>query len=210
MSSISTTSIGQRVTFYPDLPTAVNFGSYFPRMTEEEFFDFCQQMDPLRVERDRDGEIIIMAPTYSETAGQNFDLAVEFGIWVRKDGRGRGFDSSSGFILANGATRSPDLSWILHEKWNALSESGRAGFAHICPDFIVELRSKSDNLKKLDAKMREYIDNGAQLGWLIDPIEKTAYIYRPGREVEALDDPAEISGEPLLPEFILTLAEIWE
>ncbi len=209
MSSISTTSIGQRVTFYPELPTAVDFGSYFPRMTEEEFFDFCQRMDPLRVERDSDGEIIIMAPTYSETGGQNFDLAVEFGIWARQDGRGRGFDSSAGFILANGATRSPDLSWILHEKWNALSDKERASFAHICPDFVVELRSRTDTLNQLTAKMIEYMENGASLGWLIDPIEKNVYIYRPDREVDILINPTEVSGDPLLVGFKLDLEAIW-
>lgn len=210
MSTITAPAFGQRVLFYPELPTAVDFGASFPKMSEEEFFEFCQRLDPMRVERDSNGEIIIMAPTYSETGGQNFNLAVEFGIWARKDNRGRGFDSSTGFVLPNGATRSPDLSWILNEKWNALSKKERTRFAHICPDFVIELRSRTDDLNELAAKMAEYIDNGATLGWLIDPIEKNVHIYRPNHEVEILRNPLEVSGEPLLIGFSLRLTEIWD
>lgn len=209
MNTLTATTSGQRVLFYPELPTAVDFGASFPKMSEEEFFDFCQRLDPMRVERDCNGEIIIMAPAYSETGGQNFNLAVEFGIWARNDGRGRGFDSSAGFILPNGATRSPDLSWILHEKWNALSDKERMRFAHICPDFVVELRSRTDNLNQLTAKMVEYIENGASLGWLIDPVDKNVHIYRPGHEVEILINPSEVSGGQFLAGFILDLTEIW-
>lgn len=195
--------------FHPGLPTAVDFGASFPKMSEGDFFDFCQRIDPLFAERDSDGEIIIMAPTYSETGGQNFDLAVAFGIWVRNDCRGRGFDSSAGFILPNNAIRSPDLSWILNEKWNILSDEDRTRFAHICPDFVVELRSRTDSLGQLTDKMVEYLENGASLGWLIDPIEKTVHIYRPGREVEILINPTEVSGDPLLAGFTLDLCQIW-
>jgi Uma2 family endonuclease len=209
MSTLQTTTTGQRVVFYPDLPTAVDFGSAFPKMSEEEFFEFCQRMEPMRVERDSNGEIEIMAPTYSDTGGKNFNLAVEFGIWAKNDGRGRGFDSSAGFVLPKGSTRSPDLSWIKKERWDALCDEDRARFAHICPDFVVELRSETDKLVRLKAKMTEYVENGASLGWLIDPIEKKVHIYTAGGAVEVLDNPSEISGEPLLTGFVLKLSAIW-
>ena len=209
MSTISTTSIGQRVVFYPGLPETVDFGESFPPMSEDELFKLCQRLNPMRIERDADGAISIMAPTSGDTGGSNFDLAVEFGIWVRQNGTGKGFDSSTGFVLPNGATRSPDLSWIRNERWATISSEGRSTFPPICPDFVVELRSKSDSLKTLDAKMREYIENGAELGWLIDPVEKNIYIYRPGREVEILNNPAEVSGDPLLAGFTLDLIGIW-
>jgi Uma2 family endonuclease len=137
-------------------------------MDDDEFFDFCQQHRELRIEIDQFGEITIMSPTGSEAGGLNFDLSVAFGIWVRADGTGKGFDSSTGFILPNGAKRSPDLAWIKLEKWLAVPAEKRKKFAPICPDFVVELRSESDALKNLQAKMAEYMENGASLGWLID------------------------------------------
>ena len=179
-------------------------------MSNDEFFDFCQRHKDLRIERESDGEIVIMPPTFSETGGRNFRLAVKFGVWAEKDGRGQGFDSSSGFTLPNGAVRSPDLSWIKHERWNALTETQREKFAHICPNFVVELCSESDSLPKLNVKMEEYIENGASLGWLIDPTERKVYVYRQSAEVEILENAAEISGEPFLQDFTLNLKEIWE
>jgi Uma2 family endonuclease len=179
-------------------------------MTDEQFFDFCQANSDLRIERASTGEVIIMPPTFTETGAINFNLAIEFGIWVKKDGTGKGFDSSTGFVLPNDAVRSPDLSWIKFERWNALTGKQRAKFAHICPDFVVELRSQSDSLQKLKEKMQEYIENGVALGWLIDATEHKIYVYRPEKEVETLENPAEISGEPLLQGFTLNLKEIWE
>jgi len=198
------------VLFYPYETIEVDFGSMLKPMSYDEFFNFCQHHKDLRIERESSGEIIIMPPTFSETGGKNFNLAVKFGIWAEKDGSGKGFDSSSGFTLPDGAVRSPDLSWIKLERWNALTEQQREKFAHICPDFVVELRSESDSLPKLKAKMKEYIENGASLGWLIDPIERKVYVYRPEKEVKVLENPAEISGEPLLKGFTLNLKEIWE
>lgn len=206
----TTTNKSSTVLFYPYETIEVDFGSLLKPMSDDEFFDFCQRHKDLRIERESDGEIIIMPPTFSETGGKNFSLAVKFGIWVEKDGTGKGFDSSSGFTLPNGAVRSPDLSWIKLERWNALTKKQRGKFAHICPDFVVELRSESDSLPKLKAKMEEYIAGGASLGWLIDPIERRVYAYRPEKEVETLENPTEISGEPFLKGFTLNLKEIWE
>lgn len=181
----------------------------FLKMTDEQFFDFCQANRDLHIERNSQGEVIIMPPTFSETGAINFNLIIEFGIWAKQDGTGKGFDSSTGFILPNGAIRSPDLSWIKLKKWNALSVRQRAKFANICPDFVVEIRSQSDSLVNLQEKMDEYIENGVLLGWLIDIKNKKIYVYRPNSEVEILENLTEISGEPVLQGFKLDLKEIW-
>ncbi len=188
----------------------LNFGRVLKRLNEEQFYEFCRSNPELRIEMNRKGEILVMPPTFSETGGKNFSLAIEFGIWAKKDGTGKGFDSSTGFVLPNGAIRSPDLSWIKLEKWNALTKERRSKFAHVCPDFVVELRSESDSLKKLQAKMNEYIENGASLGWLIDATKRRVYTYRPNAEIKVLENPETVSGEPLLKGFNLFLKEIWE
>ena len=133
---------------------------------------------------------------------------MRFGTWAEADGTGIGFDSSGGFRLPNKAKRSPDVAWVKRERWEALSPKERKRFAPLCPDFVVELRSETDRLNKLQDKMQEYIDNGAQLGWLIDPIEKKVHVYRPDAPVEILDNPAEVFGDPLLSGFTLKLAGI--
>ena len=208
---ISTTvNKSPKILFYPYETIEVDFGSLLKPISDDEFFDFCQRHKDLRIERESDGEIIIMPPTFSETGGKNFSLTGKFAVWVEKDASGKGFDSSSGFTLPNGAVRSPDLSWIKLEKWKALTKKKREKFAHICPDFVVELRSESDSLPKLKAKMEEYIENGASLAWLIDPLERNVYVYRPEKEIEILENPSEISGEPLLQGFVLNLKEIWD
>jgi len=178
------------------------------RFTDDEFAEFCSAHPELRVEMNSEGEMIIMPPVVSEGGRRNFTLAVRFGEWVEADGTGVGFDSSTGFTLPNGAKRSPDVSWIRRERWEALTEEERNEFAPICPDFIVELRSKSDRLSTVREKMTEYIDNGAQLGWLLDPLEQKVHIYYPNAPVKILDYPAELSGEPLLPGFRLNLEGI--
>lgn len=178
-------------------------------MTDEQFFEFCQINRELRIERTARGELVIMSPTGSETGERNFSLIVQLGIWVERDGTGVGFDSSSGFTLPNGAVRSPDAAWIKKSRWEAISQEQRQKFAPICPDFVVELRSASDRLKGLQEKMQEYIENGAKLGWLIDPIQRQVYIYRPEAEMECLENPATVSGEPLLSGFVLDLSKIW-
>ena len=178
-------------------------------MTTEQFYQFCQVNRDLRIERTANGEVIVMPPAFSDTGNRNFKIALQVGYWADKDGTGEGFDSSAGFTLPNGATRSPDVSWIKLERWNALTAQQKVSFAPICPDFIIELRSKSDTLKGLQAKMQEYIDNGASLGWLIDRQNQKVYIYRPNREAEILDNPESVSGDPELPGFTLQMAKIW-
>ena len=179
-------------------------------MDDDEFFDFCQINRDLRIERTADGEIIVMPPTGSETGGRNFDLVVQFGNWVKRDGTGKGFDSSTGFKLPNGAERSPDASWVKKERWEALTLKQREKFAPLCPDFVIELRSPSDRVKSLHKKMEEYMDNGALLGWLIDPNNRQVYIYRPDGEVEQLDNPATVKGDDsVLPGFVLVMEEVW-
>jgi Uma2 family endonuclease len=154
---------------------------------------------------DKFGEITIMSPTGSETGRINFELNVDFGIWAREDGTGTCFDSSTGFILPNGAKRSPDLSWIKLEKWLAVPVGLRKKFAPICPDFVIEIRSESDSLKNLQAKMEEYIESGAALGWLIDVQDKKVYVYQQNTTVQELENPSEVSGEPLLLGFVLQM-----
>ena len=179
-------------------------------MDDDEFFDFCQINRDLRIERTADGEIIVMPPTGSETGGRNFDLVVQFGNWVKRDGTGKGFDSSTGFKLPNGAERSPDASWVKKERWEALTLKQREKFAPLCPDFVIELRSPSDRVKSLHKKMEEYMDNGALLGWLIDPNNRQVYIYRPDGEVEQLDNPTTVKGDDsVLPGFVLKMGKVW-
>lgn len=174
----------------------------------DQFFDFCQLNRDWRFERTATGDLIIMAPTGSETGGYNFDLTVELGIWARRDGTGKGFDSSTGFTLPNGAIRSPDAAWILRDRWEAIAIEQRRKFAPICPDFVLELRSVSDALEPLQTKMQEYLDNGARLGWLLDRQHRRVYIYRPGQPVETLENPVSMSGESVLTGFVLPLSLI--
>jgi Uma2 family endonuclease len=189
-------------------PLAVNVPA-LAQMTREQFYEFCQANPDLRIERSATGEVIVMPPAFSDTGNRNFNLTVQLGIWTEQDGTGLGFDSNSGFTLPNGATRSPDASWIKSSRWNALTDEQKASFAPICPDFIIELRSASDTLSSLQTKMQEYIDNGASLGWLIDRQHRTVHIYRPGQAPEILDSPATVSGDPELPCFVLRMERIW-
>lgn len=205
----TTTNRSSQVFINPYESIEIDFGKFLKPMNDDEFFEFCQKHKDLRIEMEADGEIIIMPPTGSETGIKNFKLTTKFGNWVEKDGSGEGFDSSTGFRLPNGAKRSPDLSWIKSEKWNAIPKAKRKKFAPVCPDFVVELRSETDSLTRLQTKMEEYIENGASLGWLIDAAKRKVYVYRPNAEVEVLENPTEISGEPLLKDFTLNLKEIW-
>ncbi|MBN3959375.1 Uma2 family endonuclease [Nostoc sp. NMS8] len=177
-------------------------------LTDEQFFQMCQKNRDYRFERTASGELLIMPPTGSDTGNRNFDMVVELGIWNKQTQLGKGFDSSTGFTLPNGAERSPDVSWVKIERWNALTPEQQEKFAPICPDFVVELRFRTDSLKELQEKMQEYIENGTQLGWLIDRKNKRVEIYRPGKNVERLDNPISLSGENLLPGFFLNLQQI--
>lgn len=178
--------------------------------SDQKFYDFCQAHEDLRFETDSEGDLIIMPPTTIETSRKNNKLNIRLGIWAEKDGTGESFESNGMFTLPNGAKKSPDAFWILKERYWALSENERAEkFAAVVPDFVLELRSKSDRLRPLQAKMREYIENGVRLGWLIDPIKKRVHIYRSNGAVEILENPSKISGENVLPGFELDLAEIF-
>jgi Uma2 family endonuclease len=179
------------------------------QMTDDEFFEFCQINSELRIERNKSGELLIMPPTGSETGNRSGSVFGELYIWARQDGTGMCFDSSTGFKLSMG-DKSPDASWIKLERWNALSSEQKQKFAPICPDFVVELRSASDNLKPLQEKMQEYMrEPGVQLGWLIDRKNRRVYIYRPGLPEECLENPATVSGDPVLPGFVLNMSNIW-
>jgi Uma2 family endonuclease len=178
-------------------------------LTDEQFFQLCQHNPELRFERTATGELIIMSPTGGETGKRNFSLTTQLGVWAERDGSGVGFDSSTGFKLPNGANRSPDAAWILKDRWNALTPEQKSKFPPIAPDFVIELRSKTDSLETLEAKMQEYMENGVQLGWLLDPQMPQAKIYRPGRSVETVLSPATLSGEDVLPGFVLDVNRVF-
>jgi Uma2 family endonuclease len=178
-------------------------------LTDEQFFQLCQHNPELRFERTARGELIIMPPTGSGTGKRNFSLSGQLWNWAERDGSGVGFDSSTGFKLPNGANRSPDVAWILNDRWNALTPEQQERFAPIAPDFVIELRSKTDSLETLEAKMQEYMENGVRLGWLLDPQMPQVKIYRPGRSIETVLSPATLSGEDVLPGFVLNLRSIF-
>lgn len=190
------------------IPLTVNFPAIV-QMTHVQFYEFCQANRDLRIERTAAGEVIIMPPVFSDTGNRNFNVAAQLWNWTEQNGTGVGFDSSTGFTLPNGATRSPDASWIESERWNALTAAEKASFAPICPDFVIELRSSSDTLSSLQTKMQEYIDNGAVLGLLIDRKNQTVHLYRPNHTPEILDNPKTVSAEPELPGFVLQMAKVW-
>lgn len=185
-----------------------NFKPQVERISLEEFENICRNNREMRIEMDREGDVIIMPPVHAETSEKNADIVIQLGSWAKKDKRGKVYESSAGFVLPNGAIRSPDASWILKERLEKLSDEELHGFIDICPDFVVERRSASDSLPKLQAKMDEYIENGARLGWLIDPVKNNVHIYQQGKSVEILQKPKALSGEDLLPNVELDLSEI--
>ncbi|XZO00079.1 MAG: Uma2 family endonuclease [Microcoleus sp.] len=179
------------------------------KLTDEQFFQLCQENENIRLERTAKGELIIMSPAGGETSNSNAGLTAQIWIWNQQNRLGKVFDSSGGFKLPNGANRAPDASWVKLERWNALTPEQQKKFPPICPDFVVELMSPSDSLKETQDKMREYQDNGAVLGWLINRKSRQVEIYRPNQEVQLLESPATVSGEDVLPGFILNLESIW-
>jgi len=187
----------------------MDFSPLTTKVSDEQFTELCRRNPDLRIELTSEGDLIIMPPTGGKTGARNFYLTGKFSVWVEKDATGRGFDSSTEFTLPNGAKRSPDVSWVRLERWNALSDEEQEEFPPLCPDFVIELRSRSDRLKELQLKMEEYMANGAELGWLIDPFDRKIYVYRPRTLVEVLDNPGEISGEPLLKGFVLDVQSLW-
>ena len=177
-------------------------------VSNEDFERLCRKNPDLRLERTARGELIVMAPAGTESGGRNGKLTQRMGNWSDADGTGEFFDSSTGYTLPDGATRSPDASWIRKDRWNALTSEQKRKFAPICPDFIVELCSPSDDREEVRQKMREYLACGSRLGWLIDPSDGTVEVYRPGRPVETLHRPSTLSGEDVLPGFVLALKGI--
>ena len=178
-------------------------------LTDQQFYKLCQANRDVRFERTATGELVIMSPTGSETGNRNGRFNQRLFNWSDQDASGIAFDSSTGFKLPNGADRSPDAAWARLDRWNALSQDQQQRFAPICPDFVVELLSPSDNLATLQAKMQEYLDNGARLGWLINRQTRQVEIYRPDRLVNVLDNPKSLSGGDILPGFTLQMLGIW-
>ena len=180
------------------------------QLTEEQFADFCELNSDLRIERTASGELEIMSPTKGYTGAKELKAASQLEIWARRHRSGMAFGPSAGFALPNGAIRGPGTSWISRTRLEDLTPEQRSGFLPLCPDFVVELRSDTDRLSILQAKMQEYIANGAQLGLLIDPQTRSVHTYRPNQEVEILQNPETVSADPLLPGFTLDLTEIWD
>jgi len=174
-------------------------------LTDEQFFQLCQNNRDLRFERTANGGLLIMPPTGGETSNRNARLTQRLMNWADTNELGIAFDSNGGFKLPNGADRAPDASWVKIERWHALTPEQRQKFLPLCPDFVVELRSPTDSLKAMREKMQEYIDNGARLGWLIDQKNKRVEIYRQGQDVEILQSPTTLLGEDVLPGFVLDL-----
>jgi len=178
-------------------------------LSHADFIELATANQDLRLERTAIGELIVNPPTGWETGNRNAKITYQLVKWVEElGGGGIAFDSSTGFSLPNGADRSPDASWVSQEKWDLLTDEQKQTFANVCPDLVVELRSSSDRLQPLQTKMQEYRDNGARLGWLIDIQNRKVEIYRPGRDVEVLDNPTTLSGEEVLPGFVLSLTGI--
>jgi len=178
-------------------------------VTPEEFEQLCAEYRDLRLELTSTGELIVMTGTGPQTGRRNSNLTFQLEVWSQKDETGICFDSSTIFTLPNNARRSPDASWVKREKWIRLSERQKDGFAPLCPDFVVELRSASDRLRVLLNKMSEYMENGVSLGWLIDPYKRQLYVYQPDHEVVLLNNPETVSGDPLLRGFELNLTKLW-
>ncbi len=178
-------------------------------LTDEQFYQLCQENENIKIERTNKGELIIMPPVGGETGNRNAGLTAQLWNWTINDKSGIAFDSSTGFKLPNGADRSPDASWVKLERWNELTSEQKQRFVPLCPDFVVELLSPSDSLKNTQEKMMEYRANEARLGWLINRKTRQVEIYRPGEDVLILDSPSTLSGEDVLPGFVLNLDLIW-
>lgn len=180
------------------------------KLDDDLFFAICQANRDYRIERDAEGDIQIMPPTGGETGRRNSDLIIDLGIWSRKDGRGVVFDSSTGFRLPNGATRSPDASWVLRERLARLTDEEKRRFLPLSPDLIIELASPTDQIQDLQDKMREYQQQGVRLGWLILPIQRRVYVYGHGAEPQCLENPDHLAEETLLPGLSLDLGQLWK
>ena len=179
-------------------------------LTDDQLFELCQLNADWRIEYTAQGELIVMPPTGGETGSQNAEITFQLRWWARGDQTGVASDSSTGFKLPNGATRSPDAAWVRRSRLTGLTREQKQKFLPLCPDFVIELRSPTDNLQAVLDKMQEYMDNGAQLGWLLDPLTRRVHVYLPQRPPEILEAPNSVSADPLLPGFVLDLRKIWE
>jgi Uma2 family endonuclease len=179
-------------------------------LSDEQFFAFCRLNPDLRIERTAEGDVEIMSPAGGRTGNRNAGITAQLWTWALRDGTGAAFDAATGFILPNGAVRAPDAAWVHMSRLQGLTEEQKERFMPLCPDFAIELRSPSDRLRAAQAKMQEYIENGAAMGWLIDTANRRIYVYRPGTKVERQDEPATLSGDPELPGFVLDLKLVWE
>jgi Uma2 family endonuclease len=186
----------------------INFNNVV-KLTDEQFYQLCQDNPDVKLERNAKGELIVMPPTGGETGKRNAKLTARFVLWNEQTQLGEVFDSSTCFKLPNGSDRSPDVSWIQLERWNALTPEQREKFPPIAPDFVLELMSPSDSLSVVQAKMQEYMDVGVKLGWLIDRKTGRIEIYRQGETKEVLEFPTSLSGEEILPGFVLDLQIVW-
>lgn len=193
----------------PSLPGPVLLNIKSLKLTEKQFELLCRDNRDMRIELTAQGELVIMSPTGMKTGWRNSKLTQWMANWAERDGTGICCDSSTLFTLPNGAKRSPDVSWIRQERVDALTDDQQESFAPICPDFVLELRSPSDTVRFVQQKMDEYMANGAQLGWMIDPYTKRVFIYRPDQPVECLENPESVAGDPILPGFHLNVREIW-
>jgi len=179
------------------------------KLTSEQFYQLCEENPELKLERNANGELIVMPPTGGETGKRNLTAGAQLWTWNEQTELGEAFDSSTGFTLPNKADRSPDVSWVEKSRWSALTPEQKDKFIPLCPDFVIELLSPSDSLKKTQEKMQEYMENGCRLGWLINRKKREVEIYRPGQDVEVLQSPLTLSGENVLPGFVLYLQKIW-
>ncbi|MBA3533605.1 MAG: Uma2 family endonuclease [Ardenticatenales bacterium] len=179
-------------------------------LPDEAFYEFCRVNKTWRIERTAKGDLIIMVPTGGESSRRNVELIAQLHYWASREGSGVIFDSSGGFVLPNGAIRAPDAAWVRRERLTSLTPEQKRKFVPLCPDFVVELRSPSESLVELRAKMEEYLANGAMLGWLLDPGHRKLFVYQAGFPVQQLDNPATVSADPVLPDFVIDLRLIWE
>lgn len=179
------------------------------KLTREQFYQLCEENPDLKLERNARGELIIMPPTGGETGKNNSAINAQIWFWNDQHQLGEVFDSSTGFTLPNGADRSPDVSWVEKSRWDALTQEQKEKFIPLCPDFVIEIMSPNDSLKKTQKKMQEYRENGCRLGWLLNRKQQEVEIYRPGQDMEVLKLPQTLSGENVLPGFVLNMQKIW-
>ena len=179
------------------------------RLTDEELLDFCRANEPARVERDANGELIVMSPTGLGGGSMEVEVAIELGIWARGDGRGRVLGSNTGMTLPDGSVRAPDAAWVSEQRWNELTPEQRKSFGRLCPEFVIEVRSETDGMLDLQEKMKMWIANGVELAWLIDPKRRAVEVYRPGEAAEIHEDPTSVQGSGCVLGFELVMSRVW-